>query len=81
MTVYPCGMKVELNTQTGLRGIITAISIRGTDDTYEVAWWDGKERKTAWLSHDEIVSAGTPANMQEIGFHAAVSEDTKRLCS
>jgi len=39
-----------------LRGQILAICIRAAGLTYEVAWWDGATRHTAWLSSAEVTA-------------------------
>jgi hypothetical protein len=45
---------VRLGPERTLRGQILAICLRETGTTYEVAWWDGATRHTAWLSSAEV---------------------------
>lgn len=50
------------------KGVVTGVTIRGEDAvTYEVAWWAGRSRNTAWLSDYEFQPDGEP-EMAQIGF-------------
>ena len=55
MKVLPCGAPVELRGPKH-RGEILAICIRETLVTYEVVWFVGDARNTAWLQESEIAS-------------------------
>jgi hypothetical protein len=45
---------VRFGPERVLRGQIIAICLRDTGTTYEVVWWDGATRHTAWLASAEI---------------------------
>jgi hypothetical protein len=53
MKVLPCGTAVELRGPRH-RGEIITICIRETLVTYEVVWFVGDSRNTAWLQESEI---------------------------
>ena len=50
---------VRIGMDGMLRGQVLAICIRATDITYEVAWWDGATRRTAWLTSAEVSAEDT----------------------
>lgn len=66
MTLIEIGAKVEVVEQ-GVRGIVTAISIRPQGISYEVVWWDGKTRKCEFLEEMEVMQMSR--NTKTIGFH------------
>jgi len=49
-------------------GIVNAACIRHNGITYEVAWWNGEEYKSAWFCPHEIVPAGKYVRKTRIGF-------------
>ncbi|HEY5865870.1 MAG TPA: hypothetical protein VI542_10050 [Candidatus Tectomicrobia bacterium] len=53
-TVFALHTIVRVGNDGMLRGQILAICIRATGITYEVAWWDGATRRTAWLTSAEV---------------------------
>ncbi len=55
-TVFALHTIVRLGNDGMLRGQILAICIRAAGLTYEVAWWDGATRHTAWLSSAEVTA-------------------------
>jgi hypothetical protein len=58
-TVFALHTIVRLGNDGMLRGQILAICIRATGITYEVAWWDGATRRTAWLTSTEVSADDT----------------------
>ena len=54
--VFALHTMVRFGTDRVLRGQILAICIRADDITYEVAWWEGATRHTAWLSRAEVAA-------------------------
>jgi len=68
MLVLPIGAKVKLNGDDGYEAIVQAISIRsGAAVEYEVAWWSGADRRTAWLPEWQL-TIGPGVRRQKIGF-------------
>ena len=37
-----------------IEALVLAISIRGSNVQYEVSWWNGSTRNTAWMSPEEL---------------------------
>ena len=56
-TVFALHTVVRFGNDGMLRGQVLAICIRATGISYEVAWWDGATRHTAWLSSAEVAAA------------------------
>lgn len=55
MEVHDIDETVQIGDK--MTGIITGICIRsGYNVTYEVAWWDGRQRKCEWLQSHEVES-------------------------
>lgn len=55
MEVYIPGFEVTL--KGGVKATVISIEIKSTrlaGVTYQVAWWDGRTRMTAWISPPEI---------------------------
>jgi len=47
----------EVTLKGNLKAMIISIEIKSTrlaGVTYQVAWWDGRQRMTAWISPPEI---------------------------
>lgn len=65
MQVIPCRTKVKIKD---IEGVITGISIRDEQVSYEVTYWVGSERKQEWLAEYEFKVG--KVNKQEIGFKA-----------
>ncbi len=59
-----------------IEGTITAAAIyAGNRISYQVAWWDGKDRKQEWLDDCEIVVGGNGGAKQQIGFVGGTERD------
>lgn len=72
LLVYRPGSEVNLGKD--LKGIVSQVNIAGQGLVrYEVAWWDGNDRKTAWLEAHEIVSAPA-ASALRVGFQGGARE-------
>ena len=66
LVVVALGAKVLIGEK--IEGQVIAISIRAGGVTYEVAWWDGNTRSTAWCVATEFsVKNGEPV-ISRIGF-------------
>lgn len=53
----------------GVKGVVLAVTIRAIGVTgYEVAWWTGAARTTAWLEPHEVSPWDAPDEPLEIGF-------------
>lgn len=66
MSLYAIGSKVKIGG--GIAGVVTRISITSrTKVLYEVAWWDGRTRKSEWLEEFEV-EALDPGDNMKIGF-------------
>lgn len=53
--VLPIGSHVRVAGPDGFDGRIMAVSVRGDYHvTYEVVWWDGRDRKAEWLEPTEL---------------------------
>lgn len=66
LTVYAPGTEVTIS-QGLIKGTIIDISITGNFKVqYNVIWWDGNDRKSAWMDTCEI-QAGKPVKLK-IGF-------------
>ena len=66
----PIGSRVKIGTERDpIDGIVTGICLKGISEvTYEVAWWNGGNRCTAWLTPEELIADGDET--LTIGFHA-----------
>lgn len=62
--VYPCGTQVT-SKLSNIDGIITAISIRFSNVSYEIGYFSGHEYKQIWLYECEFVTSVTK---DKIGF-------------
>jgi hypothetical protein len=59
-----------------IHGTISAVCIRGVEVTYEVSWWDGRRRETAWISDRDLRPLKHDYVFQRIGFASRVGEAT-----
>lgn len=52
--VIPPGEKVKVGGD--VTGVVVSVMVVGTDWTvrYEVAWWKGESRQTAWVEEVEV---------------------------
>ena len=59
MTLHAPGTPVAIGPDASTPATVLAITITGAERavTYQVAWWDGSDRETAWLSSHEVTSA------------------------
>jgi hypothetical protein len=64
VTVIAYGTDVTIGG--GVKGVITAVCMRGTRITYEVTWWDGATRRAEWMDAIEVNTEST--SRQKIGF-------------
>jgi hypothetical protein len=51
-----------------IHGTIQAVCIRGVEVTYEVSWWDGRRRETAWIPERDLGPFKRDYVFQRIGF-------------
>jgi hypothetical protein len=67
MDVFEIGTEVLLDRDIPAR--VTAICIKGTEHrlTYEVTWWDERQRKSEWVGPYEIRSK-QEAKMRSLRF-------------
>jgi hypothetical protein len=68
-----CGSTVHLfrlHQEFSVKGTVLAVCIRFDEITYEVEWWDGNSRNTAWFSEHLVTPAIQDSNTQTIGFHS-----------
>lgn len=57
LRIYPVDSEVVIGDDIQAR--ITAVCLRGlagTSVTYECVWWDGRSRRSEWLTESEIKS-------------------------
>ena len=54
---------------------VLALSVRGIEPLiqYECVWWEGKTRKSEWLSEGEVTPEGKKPLTMRIGFSAEVT--------
>ncbi len=52
-----------------IRGHVVQICIQTLRVSYEVAWWDGRTRCTAWLGTTEMSREDDESEIMQIGFH------------
>lgn len=60
----------EVCFRGGVRGIVTAVLIRGLRVSYEVAWWDGRVRCCEYVESSEIIEDWTEDQSMRIGFRS-----------
>lgn len=51
-----------------IEATVLAVTIREDGASYEVSWWDGKKRYSAWLSQLEVHPYAQQPDLK-IGFH------------
>jgi hypothetical protein len=73
LTVLPIGTPVLVGPEDDpFPGRIEAVSVRGTTErpyvTYEVVWWDGRDRTDEWFERWQFAVAGDDAETTAIGF-------------
>lgn len=73
MTVIQCGQEVFIGNGE-ISATVTAVFIRFDRVSYEVVWWDGRNRKCECLEACEV--EGKKASTSVIGF-GAVAELSK----
>ena len=68
MVVLAIGSAVIIGDN--IPGIIVSIMIKGNNRVlYEVAWWNGRERKLEWLESSEVEQVvSKDARIEQIGF-------------
>lgn len=68
--VYDTGTKVKIGAYGDMvPGIVTAVAIYDWGVQYQVAWWNGRDRKSEWLNHLELkFDAEAEGNKREVGF-------------
>lgn len=60
------GSRVAVN---GVEAKVIGLTVR--DDrvaSYEVSWWAGRERKTAWVEACEVAATAEGSRQEQIGF-------------
>ena len=60
----PINTIVRIGAERAIRGQITAICIRATGLTYEVAWWADSSRNCQWLTAAEVNAEEDQATME-----------------
>ena len=53
MELFKVGTEVEITG--GITGKIDLIQINALGACYQVAWWDGRSRLTAWFCESELI--------------------------
>lgn len=51
--IYQLGTEVEFNV-SGIPGVITAVTIRGSYIQYEIGYWGDREYKIGWFIEEEF---------------------------
>ena len=56
MTLHTPGTPVAIGPDGCTPATVLAVTITGAERavTYQVSWWDGSDRETAWLSSHEV---------------------------
>lgn len=70
ISIIPPGANVRIggSSEDEFAGVVCQACIReGGAVQYQVAWWNGRERRCEWLEACEVVTAQEAAR-QEIGF-------------
>lgn len=65
INIYKCGTKVILNDN--IKGVITGISIRFNNVTYEISYIYDGQHKSEWVYECEFV-LGEKVKKEKIGF-------------
>jgi hypothetical protein len=69
LEVIAPGTSVELSAAPRVYAVVTRVAIYEQNHVqYEVAWWNGLDRKTAWVESCEIVATGS--SKLPVGFHS-----------
>jgi hypothetical protein len=68
MVVLRPGTVVQIGPERAISGHVAKVCIEGPAVTYEVVWWSGNERRTAWAQPVELMSSGEQKNDLRIGF-------------
>jgi hypothetical protein len=63
ISVYPIGSEVLIDGTITAR--VTAIMIRA-EVSYEVVWWNDRERRVEWVEHWEIASNNDKTGINSI---------------
>jgi len=64
--IYSIGAEVKIGSDKKIIATIQGICIREDNTTYDVVWWDGDQRRSAWLYSNEIFENTAP--FLNIGF-------------
>ena len=81
LSLLAVGTKVEIGYGADhVVGHVNAICIRERDYvTYEVVWWDGRNRRSEWLARGEIRAIdASSTQMAHIGFAGTGDDSTRR---
>lgn len=69
MLLYAPGYPVEIGMgEDKFQAIVIAVAIHSHGAQYQVAWWNGRERKEAWLREYEIAPLDHGATKVKVGF-------------
>lgn len=72
LSVFACGTDVEIGPEESpIEAMVTAITVRGRNVSYEITWWDGRTRKSEWIDQSEVrIQEGQ--RLSPVGFHFRV---------
>jgi len=67
-----CGTAVEIGPEDSpIEAVVSAITIRDRNVSYEVTWWDGRTRKSEWIDRSEV-RMPEGQRLVPLGFHFRV---------
>lgn len=66
MKVHKPGSYLLLHSEQKVQ--VLSVQIKESGVTYEVMWWSGETRNTAWISECEILKQIAPAAKLQVGF-------------
>jgi hypothetical protein len=69
----PVGTRVKFGCESDrIVGHVDGISIRSESHvTYEIVWWNGRARQSAWMAEREFVVDADGARAVPVGFRVA----------
>lgn len=54
----------EVIIDGNIKAFILSVEIRGSTISYQCCWWDGRTRKTEWVTQGEVRPAGEAKSTQ-----------------
>lgn len=67
MRVIKCGTFINI-TVSGIKAMITCVSIRFSDIIYEATYYDAGKHESIWLREAEFTTIEQGENIKKIGF-------------